>query len=47
MPLAKPSKGEDRDTFISRCSSDEKMIAEFPNKQQRIAVCYVQWRERK
>lgn len=43
MPLPKPKPNEDKDTFISRCASDETMNSEFPEKDQRIAVCYKQW----
>jgi hypothetical protein len=43
MPLPKPSKGEKEDEFLSRCMSDLK--DEFPDSQQRLAVCYKQFRE--
>lgn len=33
--------GEDENTFISRCMSELK--SEFPDQEQRIAVCYSQW----
>ena len=43
MPLPKPNTGESREAFIERCMSDETMKQEYPNAQQRIAVCAVQW----
>lgn len=42
MPLPTPSKGEDRDAFISRCMSALK--GEFPDQDQRLAVCFKQFR---
>lgn len=43
MPLPKPRKGEEEDDFISRCMSETK--EEYPDREQRLAVCYRQWRE--
>lgn len=43
MPLPKPSLGEDRDEFISRCMGDDKVIQEFPDSDQRVAVCNSQF----
>ena len=46
MPLPSPNKGQDKDSFISDCMSDEKMKEEFPNNRRRLAVCRSQ-QERK
>lgn len=46
MPIPRPSKDESRDKFISRCMGDKVMNKEFPERQQRYAVCNKAW-ERK
>lgn len=43
--FVKPSAGETEDDFISRCMGDSQMNAEFPDQEQRAAVCYSYWRE--
>jgi hypothetical protein len=43
MPILKPSKGEKEKDFISRCMGNSVMLKEFPDKEQRAAVCYKQW----
>ena len=43
MPLPKPSQGESRSGFISRCSGDDKVVGEFPDRDQRVAVCITQF----
>ena len=43
MPLPKPSLGEDRNDFLSRCMGDDKVVQEFPDSDQRIAVCNSQF----
>jgi len=43
MPLPKPSPGESRSEFISRCSGDDKVVGEFPDRDQRVAVCITQF----
>jgi hypothetical protein len=47
MPIPKPTPKEDQKSFMQRCTSDDVMVKEYPNKQQRIAVCFVQWRDAK
>ena len=37
--IPKPKFGEEHVDFISRCMSDEIMLSEYPNEQQRLAVC--------
>jgi len=39
MPLPERNKDESRESFISRCMSDEKIQKEFPDRAQRIAAC--------
>jgi len=47
MPLPKPGENETEDEFISRCMGDETANEDFPDNEQRAAVCYRQWREGK
>lgn len=47
MPLPIPHKGELESKFIGRCMNDEVARREFPDHQQRIAVCFSQWRKKK
>jgi hypothetical protein len=42
MPLPKPTPKEDRKDFIARCIRNPKMIDEFPDADQRFAVCVQQ-----
>jgi hypothetical protein len=46
MPLPTPRSGEKQKDFVQRCMSDDTMAKEFPNKDQRFAVCVTQWKER-
>ena len=39
MPLVKPKDKEKREDFISRCMRDETSTNEYPNPDQRLAVC--------
>lgn len=43
MPLPKPNDGESRDDFISRCAGSDAMLSEYPDNDQRVAVCVSQW----
>lgn len=43
MPLPKPRKNEKKDSFIDRCMGDDVMNEEFPEGEQRRAVCEKQW----
>lgn len=43
MPVPKPSGDEKKDDFISRCMGDEKMNSEYPDQEQRAAICYAQF----
>lgn len=44
MPMPEPGPTEDEDTFISRCMGDDTMNEDYPEQEQRSAVCYSQWR---
>ena len=39
MPIPKPKPSESNQAFINRCMNDEVMNSEFPNENQRYAVC--------
>lgn len=43
MPLPNPNDGEDKDKFIGRCMGNDVMNSEFPEADQRRAVCENQW----
>lgn len=43
MPLPKPKGDETKDQFIERCMGDETMRSEFPDEDQRYAICHAQW----
>ena len=43
MPLPKPINKEKKSEFVSRCISDNQAGKDFPDQEQRIAVCYSQW----
>jgi len=43
MPMPTRRKGEKKDDFIDRCMGDENMNEEFPETDQRRAVCEKQW----
>lgn len=47
MPVPSPRKDEERQAFISRCMGDTSMKREFPEQEQRAAVCFRQWRTKK
>ena len=46
MPIPKPEGNESEQQFMSRCMSDEVLLSEFPDQEQRAAVCYRQWSKR-
>ena len=46
MPLPKPKPDEERSEFIPRCMSSQIMEDEFPDSDQRVAVCSQLWRDR-
>ena len=46
MPLPTPNQEESRSQFMTRCMDSDIMRQEFPEPEQRAAVCSSQW-ERK
>jgi hypothetical protein len=42
MPFPKINPGESQDEFVQRCMADDTMTQEYPNEQQRLAICYLQ-----
>lgn len=46
MPLLIPHDKETQNEFISRFVQDKNMRKEFPNRKQRLAIAYNQWREK-
>jgi hypothetical protein len=46
MPLPVPTPKESKNEFVARCMSDAKMQSEYPDTQQRIAVCIVQYEQK-
>lgn len=39
MPIPEKQKNEDRQKFLRRCMSDEVMKKDYPDSQQRVAIC--------
>jgi signal peptide peptidase SppA len=46
MPLPSPKSKEKKKDWESRCMADEEMNREFPDREQRFAVCSQKWRDR-
>lgn len=46
MPIPKPESNEDKQKFVSRCMSSETMKKDYPNTQQRVAICLGQTRKK-
>jgi len=42
VPIPRPTSSETEQEFIDRCMSDSVMVSEFPDEDQRLAVCTVQ-----
>jgi uncharacterized protein len=47
MPIPKPGKNESKKKFMDRCLSDETMNKEYPDNDQRYAICESQWEDKK
>lgn len=47
MPIPKRKQNEDKQKFVSRCMSNETMKTEYPDIQQRVAVCLNQTKKSK
>lgn len=46
-PMPKPTPSETKDEFLSRCMGDEEALNDFPDNDQRYAVCNSMWEESK
>lgn len=46
MPIPQPEKNEDKQKFVSRCMGNEIMKKDYPNINQRIAICLGQTRDK-
>ncbi len=42
MPIPIPNQGEKEKEFIQRCMTDDKMVSEYPDTDQRYTVCRTQ-----
>lgn len=47
MPLPSPHSKQSRKDFISQCMANDVMGKEFPDSQQRYAVCTSRWQDAK
>ncbi len=45
MPIPKPTSNETKSEFIQRCMTDDKMVSEYENTDQRLAVCSTSYEE--
>jgi regulator of replication initiation timing len=43
MPLPIPHEDESKDDFVSRCMSDDILLEEYPDENQRLAICHSQF----
>jgi hypothetical protein len=39
MPIPTPNSSESENDFIKRCMSDEKMVSEYSDIDQRFTIC--------
>jgi|TARA_R100001510_G_C7614010_1_gene176714 hypothetical protein len=46
MPLVKPKQYETKVDFNKRCMNNAKMISEYPDRNQRFAVCQTIFKDR-
>ena len=47
MPIPKPSGGESESDFMSRCMDNTTMLAEYPDSDQRVALCLSSYNDKK
>ena len=47
MPIPKRKQNEDKQKFVSRCMGNETMKKDYPNVQQRVAICLGQTKKTK
>lgn len=45
MPIPKPNSGESESDFMARCTGDTTMLAEYSQRDQRVAVCLSSYRD--
>ena len=45
MPIPKKKPNEKQTAFINRCMTDPVMTNEYPDREQRYAICLGQWKE--
>lgn len=45
MPIPKPTASETEKEFVKRCMSDDKMVGEYTDIDQRFAVCVSSFNE--
>jgi hypothetical protein len=45
MPIPKPTASETEKEFVKRCMSDDKMVSEYTDIDQRFAVCVSSFNE--
>ncbi len=45
MPIPNPKSGESEDDFISRCMGNSTMVKDFPEQDQRSAVCFTSFKD--
>ena len=46
MPWPEPQENESENDFIGRCMSNQYIQQDIPTQDQRLAVCYQQWKNR-
>jgi len=46
LPIPKPKHGEARDEYVHRFMRDDAMMRKYPDFKKRLAVAYIEWRER-
>lgn len=44
--MPKPRDGESRSEFLERCMSSKEAISDYPDSDQRFAVCVSFWENR-
>lgn len=47
MPIPTPNTNEEKKDFIQRCMSDDTMVSEYENTDQRLAVCSTTYEKEK
>ena len=47
MPIPKPKQGENKNDYIHRCMTDNVMVSEYENTDQRLAICSATYEELK